>query len=294
MIEKLIIGTANFGMRYGIANRRKLSKKTIFEILQLGASAGIFGIDTSYAYGNAEEIVGEFITQYSPTYQIITKLPPLNYDNSQAVKKILNESLKRLSVGCIQFVLLHSFESYAKYQDVIIPVLQEYKQKKYLDHWGVSVYHPEEVLQILKDGWTKFTVEFPVNIFDHRFLKDNLLAKLKNKGCALFARSVFLQGLFFLPEGKIGHYFSSVKERINELSRLAKEYNVTVADIALLFVARQNLLDGIVIGVDSKQQLNSNLNSFSYQKEFVASENRLADLEVAENEIILPYLWPSL
>lgn len=293
MTEKLIIGTANFSRGYGIANRRKLSKKTIFEILQLSARSGIFGIDTASAYGDAEDIVGDFITQYSPPFQVITKLPPLAYDDVQTVKEVLNESFKRLRVNCIQYVLLHSFKSYNKYQEVVVPVLQDYQRKKRIDHWGVSVYHPEEILQILKDGWTKFTVEFPINIFDRRFLKSNLLNILKTKGCTLFARSVFLQGLFFLPEEKIGLHFSSVRKKLIKLGHMAKKYNMSVSEIALLFVARHKLLDGIIIGVDSAEQLKSNLISLSQRTQYSQIKKHLQGLEVTEGKIILPYLWPK-
>ena len=38
-------------------------------------------------------------------------------------------------------------------------------------------------------------IQFPISIFDQRFIQDGTLKFLKSKGIKLFARSIFLQGL---------------------------------------------------------------------------------------------------
>ncbi len=53
---KLALGTAQFGMNYGIANSSgKVNHEEAREILSLGRSVGIDTLDTAIAYGDSEE-----------------------------------------------------------------------------------------------------------------------------------------------------------------------------------------------------------------------------------------------
>ena len=62
IIEKMVLGTAQFGMDYGISNTiGKPKKKAVFEILDLAWEKGIKRFDTAPSYGS-EALVGEFIT----------------------------------------------------------------------------------------------------------------------------------------------------------------------------------------------------------------------------------------
>ena len=76
MITKLSIGTAQFGMNYGINNSiGKIPEKEIIQILIKCKTFGINKIDTAGLYGNAEEILGDIITREfnSTDFKITTK-----------------------------------------------------------------------------------------------------------------------------------------------------------------------------------------------------------------------------
>ena len=56
---KLAIGTAQFGLNYGISNTQgQVDKAQVADILSLGASLGIDTLDCAGAYGNSEQILG--------------------------------------------------------------------------------------------------------------------------------------------------------------------------------------------------------------------------------------------
>ena len=58
-MTQFIIGTAQFGMNYGIANSNgQPSESTIREIIERAMESEIFYYDTAIAYGNSEEILG--------------------------------------------------------------------------------------------------------------------------------------------------------------------------------------------------------------------------------------------
>lgn len=293
MKDKLIIGTANFGLEYGIANRKKLNREDVFNILEYARNQGMQGIDTAKAYGDAEKVIGEFFEKYGKVFKVITKLPKKEYKSTTDVEDEIFEALKNMNIGYIDFVLLHSYETYKFYGKMIIPVLQSLCKDKVVGRYGVSVYHPEEVIDITEKVKENLAIEFPLNIFDQRFLGRDSIQKIKSDGNFLFVRSVFLQGLFFLDERKLNGNFAKVKDKIRKIREISEEYNIKPECIALLFAAEKSWVDGVVIGVDSKDQLMSNTGCFSEGnlKKYKLIEPFLSDLAVYDEEIILPYRW---
>ena len=59
--SKLILGTVQFGLDYGINNNSgKLKKNEVLELLKISYNHGIRTLDTAELYGNAHEIIGDF------------------------------------------------------------------------------------------------------------------------------------------------------------------------------------------------------------------------------------------
>lgn len=111
-MSKLVLGTAQFGLDYGINNKRgKLSKKEVFKILTYAKKNEIETLDTAYGYGDSEKIIGEFIKKNKICFKIISKLPKCN---SKTVEYIFLKSLAKLSQDKIYGYLIHDFESFLK------------------------------------------------------------------------------------------------------------------------------------------------------------------------------------
>ena len=286
-IQKLILGTANFGIKYGIACQRKLKKEEIFKILDIALKEGFWGVDTAPAYGEAELILGEYIEMRNKKFNIITKLPHKEYSTAHEVEIEVFKSLQRLQVQKIDFLLIHSFETFKKYNNIIIPVLSYLINKDIIKYFGISVYHPEEVMMFLKLYKKKFAVEFPLNLFDRRFLP--FLKEWKKIGLFLFGRSIFLQGLFFLQPKDLKGKFLKVKDKLLKLRELSLNYGVDISCIALNFVVSKELLDGFIVGVDSLEHLLKNLECL--KNRWKLSDNLFKKFEFTDEEILLPYKW---
>ena len=80
---KLAIGTAQFGLDYGIANDHgKVSQKEIKKILDLARSSNISLLDTAMDYGDSEFSIGE---AGSEDFDIVSKIGdiPVNEKNTK-------------------------------------------------------------------------------------------------------------------------------------------------------------------------------------------------------------------
>ncbi len=286
MVNKLILGTANFGMNYGIAFGKQVSKEEVFRILDLAVKEKVFGVDTAPVYGDAEEVIGEYFSQKGQVLKVITKLPRKYYKSYEDVKSTLLESLKNLKIDSVDYLLIHSFETFKQHKELLDYSLKSLKEQGLLKFYGISVYHPWEVFEFLETFGGNFAVEFPINVFDRRFVPH--IEKWKEKGIILFARSIFLQGLFFLTKEEIKGVFEKVKDKIMKLQQISRELGIGLACLCLLFVLKFSQIDGFIIGIDNKKQLEDLLDCVKMKER---NTLELEDFEVRDEDIILPYRW---
>jgi aryl-alcohol dehydrogenase-like predicted oxidoreductase len=294
MKGKITLGTANFGLTYGIANKRMLPEREALLILEKAARLGLSSVDTARGYGEAEKVLGTFFRQHGKLFEVVTKLPGREYASPGDVSREVELSLENLKIDRIDVLLLHNFDTLQRFKDVLTATLEEYVRNGMIGRYGVSIYHPHEAKNALESGLGLAAVQFPLNIFDRRFLKGDLLANLRKACVRLDARSAFLQGLFFLPPQGLSEQFDPAKEKLKRLSAIALENGLAVGALALLFAASCDV-DHVVLGVDSAGQLEMNLKWLTNGSAdgFAQIKHELDELEVDAEDVILPYRWKS-
>ena len=114
---KLCIGTVQFGMDYGINNQKRPTLDDSIKMLDYATQNGIDNIDTAFAYGSAEDVVGAFLNKKTITRDklfIISKFKPNELDNvkpenyQKVIEENLEKSLKRLGTDYLDSYMLHS------------------------------------------------------------------------------------------------------------------------------------------------------------------------------------------
>ena len=94
-MTKIMVGTVQFGMTYGIANQQgRPSRKEVLEIIKFGYEAGICDYDTAAVYGESEEVLGQSFKDLGICHKVnvFTKIKALD-DEEKNPKKILNMRL---------------------------------------------------------------------------------------------------------------------------------------------------------------------------------------------------------
>ena len=119
MQSKISLGTVQFGLRYGIANRKgKIPPKEVFEILKYAADSGINCLDTAFAYGDSEDVIGAYLRRYPHQFQVVSKLPSLDVYSLGKAEECLRVTLGRLNIKKLSGYLIHSFEDFLVYEDL--------------------------------------------------------------------------------------------------------------------------------------------------------------------------------
>jgi spore coat polysaccharide biosynthesis protein SpsF (cytidylyltransferase family)/aryl-alcohol dehydrogenase-like predicted oxidoreductase len=256
--SKLILGTVQFGQSYGINNKvGLLSKESIFNILKFAKDSGLEILDTADLYGSAIERINDFHLRSESKFGIITKFK--NIDDNTDLKDWLLNNLIKLNVPKLNTVLFHSFSEYLANLNLSKQLVQ-LKSENLLDTIGVSIYSNNELEYLMEDDNID-VIQIPFNLLDKSEEKLNLLKKAKSRGKIIHARSIFLQGLFFKNIQDLPSKLSELSRPLIELNSLANEYELTLESLALNYVLNNDLIDGVIIGVDSLVQLKINLNS---------------------------------
>jgi len=283
---KLCLGTAQFGLDYGINNTSgKIPKDEVFKILNLAYDNGINMLDTASAYGDSEAVLGEGIAHIGKNFQIITKYPA---NTELRPLQWIDNSLNLLKTEKIYGCLFHNYSVFQDNQNYIDDFIK-IKETGKAENIGFSLYHPSEAEFIMKNNIPCDIVQIPYNIFDQRFAY--LFSEFNGKGIKIYVRSVFLQGLFFIAPEKIDNRFDSVSDYLREIHQLAKEHSVNVATLCLSFVYASKYVSYIVIGIDSFDNLKENINNYALLKKITFPYDILNKFAVNDENIILPYNW---
>lgn len=145
-----------------------------------------------------------------------------------------------------------------QYGKIVSHTLKKLKAEGLIDKVGVSVYHPEEVEEMLKDNLYE-AVQIPMNLFDQRMKSKGIIQKLKDKNIIVFVRSVFLQGLFFLDPENLPKKVQIAKEPLLLLRELAEKENMNIAQLAIAYVRDVEGVSSLVLGVETPEQITENI-----------------------------------
>ena len=288
-MNKLALGTAQFGMDYGISNRRgKIPRSEAFEILESALRSGIDTIDTASSYGDSEEVIGGFMRSNKNTFKIISKLPDCGHPE---VIGIFETSLRKLGVSEIYGYLIHGFPSY-KNDGKIWDELEDLRLAGKIKKLGFSLYSPGDLQHLMNSGLRFDIVQLPFSVFDQRF--EQYLPGLKKTGVEVHARSVFLQGLVFKKPDNLDKYFNKIRNKIFGLNRLADELGTSVVSLCIGFVMANKYIDKVVVGVDSLQNF-AEIAEWD-AKGFIKEETvkAISGLRIEDEDIVLPFKWGSL
>ncbi|MDO9028146.1 MAG: aldo/keto reductase, partial [Candidatus Roizmanbacteria bacterium] len=180
----LVLGTAQLGFHYGIANKTgQPDQATATAIVQEAWKNGIREFDTAQVYGNSEVVLGKALSELGIAREarVISKFnPALDHLSAVAMSDALNESLRRLGVPYLFGMMLHKEEILSLWDKGLAEILHELVLSGRIKHIGVSVYSPDKAIQALNTDVVDM-VQLPANILDRRFEKAGVLQLANEK-----------------------------------------------------------------------------------------------------------------
>lgn len=286
---KLALGTAQFGLAYGIANTEgQVTAEAAVKILARAREAGMDTIDTAIAYGQSEQRLGEAGIE---GWQIVSKLPaiPDGCADVQAwVIANVDASLARLQVSSLRGLLLHRpgqlLEANGRQ---LYQALLQLKDTGKVEKIGISIYEPSE-LDDLCAQYAFDLVQAPFNVFDRRLAASGWLHRLHAEGVEIHVRSAFLQGLLLSSTGTSPVGFERWESLWSSWRAWTVDAGLNPLRAALGHVLSYPEIARVVVGVDSLAQLNEILACAE------SGQLRAPDtLATADPDLLNPARWPA-
>jgi aryl-alcohol dehydrogenase-like predicted oxidoreductase len=305
-MSSLVVGTAQLGMDYGIANiTGRPSKEISRKMLNQAVKKGVKAIDTARAYGDSESIIGEVLaTELKSKVSIITKLAPLpgikdEIDSSvcaNLVDKSVYKSMSNLRMRRLHTLLLHRGQHAVDCNGAIFDRLLFHLEKGNILALGVSVQSPEELLAALSNEAIAH-IQMPFSILDWRW--EESVAEIQrvkiSRQMTIHIRSVYLQGLLLTRDAEFWRRANCVNTDalFHWLDDCVVEFDrSSIRELCVSYVAGLDWVDGVVIGMETCQQLEENLMLFSKPAMTDIQCDRLrASRPIVELATLNPALW---
>lgn len=276
--SKIVVGSAQFDGKYGVANSSKIKEKEIKKILNEAYEIGINKIDTATTYNTVHSLLKKIpiISKFE-----ITSKEKISETNIHIFEKSFLKTQNLFRKKNLKFFLIHNSNKFKENEDRILKIIK--KNKFLFSKIGISLYEPNEVeknnLKFFKN------IQIPFNIVDKRW------KKFQNKK-NVYIRSIFLQGIFFCDEKNIP---KNIREDVIKLKRklfylVEKLGRVNLQDLLVNYV-RFYKFEGNIFGFDKIDHLRELL--FYYNRPILKlNEIKLINKKVKSfDKIIDPRKW---
>lgn len=283
------------------------------EILFTCFDQGITHFDAANNYGpppgSAEENLGRLLAQDLKPYRdeliISTKAgygmwpgPYGDWGSRKYMLSSLDQSLRRLGLDYVDIFYSHRPDPETPMEETMLALDSAVRQGKAL-YVGISNYTKEQTAkayEILKQLGTPFVIHQPSYSMFNRWIEEGGLKEYANeKGIGLIAFSPLAQGMLTnryldgIPaDSRAGRHKSpfltesSITEdkllKIRALNEIALQRGQTLAQMALAWVLRKELVTSVLIGASKKEQVIENvkiLENLDFSEEELAAIDKI-------------------
>jgi len=257
-MNKLAIGTAQFGMDYGIGSSPgKVNISEVKKILEYAKLTNIDMLDTASAYGKSEKILGELNVD---EFKVVTKtrhfnIPKITDDALNLLNRDFEKSLKDLKLDSMYGLLIHHADDLMKPgASKIIEFIHNLKKTNKIRKIGVSIYENKHLSFVL-ENFDIDLVQLPLNIFDRRLIDNGMLKLLSQKGLEVHARSIFLQGLILMADSSRPRKFDRWDSLWKSWSEWLNDYKISPLEASIRYAMSFSEISKVLVGIDSLNQL---------------------------------------
>jgi aryl-alcohol dehydrogenase-like predicted oxidoreductase len=292
--SRLVLGTAQLGMPYGIANRTgQPDFETAVKIVKTAWESGIREFDTAQGYGESEVVLGRACAYLGISHdvRVITKLDSrLEPRQEQEIKRAVDRSLERLHIPSLYGLMLHREEWLDSLNHGLGKTLTTLVQDGVVHHLGVSLYTPVKALQALGSDIINM-IQVPANILDRRFAGAGVFDLARETGKQVYIRSVFLQGLLLIKPGDLPASMAFVEPILRKIDNLCARFHYNRQEIALHYIKVKYPQARIIVGAETPAQLEQNLIIWKDKFTSTFEINEVDSWSDADERIINPSLW---
>jgi len=294
-IACLVLGTAQLGMDYGIANATgQPGYNMARSIVQEAWESGICEFDTAQAYGQSERVLGRVFKDLgiADEVRVITKFATdIDHSDRAALNNALDISLNNLGVESLYGLMLHREDMLDLWEKGLEENLMNIVGSGRVKHLGVSIYSPERAVQALNIEGISM-VQLPTNVIDRRFEKAEVFELAHDVGKTIYIRSIFLQGLLLMPPDNLPEHMRFATPVLKRLNSLVRDVGLNIKELCIGYVKHVFANAKVVIGAETQEQVIENVTAWNQDiSENIIDGVRCIFNNSVDEEILNPTLW---
>ncbi len=294
--ERLVLGTVQLGMNYGVANRTgRPDAEEARAIVAAAWEGGIRTFDTAQGYGDSESVLGTALRGLgiAGEARVITKLDPaLDPSDGTEVVRSVERSLRQLGIGKLHGLMLHREALLAELEGGLGETLSGILREGLAERTGVSVYTPEAARKALDSGLMTL-IQLPANILDRRFARAAVFETARERGVEIHVRSPFLQGLLLVDEGDIPDRLAFARPWVERFGSQCRRHGLGRREAALGYLKAAHPEARVVFGAETARQVRENLLDWSREIDPAFAAETDQAFAGVEERVVNPVLWPA-
>jgi aryl-alcohol dehydrogenase-like predicted oxidoreductase len=295
-VFRFVLGTAQLGMDYGIANTTGQPVYNMAKsIVQEAWECGMREFDTAQAYGQSEKVLGRVFKDLGVAGEarVITKfVPDIDHSDRAALNKALKKSLNNLGVESLYGLMLHREDMLDLWEKGLGEHLMDIVDSGRVKHIGVSVYLPERAVQALNTKGISM-VQLPTNLIDRRFEKAKVFGLADDAGKTIYIRSIFLQGLLLMFPDALPEHMRFAAPVLDRSALLAQDVGLNIMELCIGYVKHAFPHTNLVFGAETPAQVRDNLKSWNMPWPSELVQRIQIEFEDVDEMILNPSLWPK-
>jgi aryl-alcohol dehydrogenase-like predicted oxidoreductase len=254
LLSKLGLGSGQFGFDQP-ALRGRPREVEARDILSIAARSGLGVLEIGRHSQAAETLLGQALPRPCPFRMTVTTVRPDR--GPDLVEAEIRAQLTRMGVDRVDAILAPSAtDLFSPLGPQLWDRLRALKDQGLCKKIGVSVYASDDPVGLAK-RFKPDVVQAPASLLDQRLLIDGTLAELCEMGVEVHLRSIFLNGVLFLPPDRAPSHLKAAAGRISRARRLIAEGRSDPLQAALGFALSRPEASAVLVGVGSAAEMSA-------------------------------------
>jgi len=295
MTDRIVLGTAQLGMDYGISNKTgKPAAEESYEIIKTAWKHGIRYFDTAQAYGTSESVLGKVFKKLGiqDKVLVISKIKGiLAHADEKVLSANIERSLEALNVKKLYSLLLHDSLNLDSWGDNASEIIKKIKRNDLAEKVGISVYNYKDALMALNFDDIDI-VQMPFNIFDQAYYSKGIFLEAEKRNKIILLRSIFLQGLLLMDIKGLSVNQRHFEKYLKKRDKLCKSLKMNKKELAIGYVKKRASGTFIVFGAETSSQVTETIFILNNSDMSEATAGMIEkELAVLDENIINPSKW---
>jgi aryl-alcohol dehydrogenase-like predicted oxidoreductase len=255
LLSKLGLSAAQFGLDGASATRGRPPEAEARDMLAIGARAGLSMLDASHIFGRAEQALGEAMPRPLPFKVVIATARADR--GADFVEAEARASMRRLGVERAHAIIVPTVSDlFGPQGPALWRRLQELREEGLISKIGFGVHATDDPVGVAR-RFRPDIVQAPGSLLDQRLLVDGSLARIAEMGIEVQLRSVFLNGLIFLPPDRVPAQLKGAAARLSRVRRMIAEGRSDPLQASLGFALSRPEASTVIVGCASASELSA-------------------------------------